>query len=583
MAESRSVSMHTPLRISLGQYSDKGRKGANQDFHAALIPKEPLATLKGICVALADGISSSGVSAEASEAAVKSLLEDYYCTSEAWSVKTSVERVMSAANSWLHSQTLRSPFRYERDHGYVCTFSALVLKSAVAHVFHVGDSRIYRLHAAGLERLTNDHRVRVSAEESYLSRALGASAHLELDYGAVALEQGSLFLLVTDGVFEHVSDDQLFDLVGRHPTDLDLAARQIVEAAYDNGSPDNLTVQIVRVDALPSQDAAEILLELSDLPLPPLLEPKMRFDGYTILREVHASHRSHVYLGVDDQTQERVILKIPAIDLRADSRLLERFLMEEWIARRIDNPHVLKLRPQTRRRNFVYLATEYIEGQTLAQWMIDHPRPSVEAVRQIVEQVARGLNAFHKLEMVHQDLRPDNIMIDASGTVKIIDFGSVHVAGVAELVAGVSSPEVLGTVQYAAPEYFLGEVGSSRSDLFSLGVITYQMLSGRLPYGAEVSKHRSRQAQMRLVYRSVLHRDREVPAWIDDALRKAVHPDPAKRYAELSELVYDLRHPSRAFVSKATPPLLERNPAAFWKGVAAILALIIILLLKKLM
>ncbi|HYO94303.1 MAG TPA: bifunctional protein-serine/threonine kinase/phosphatase [Polyangiaceae bacterium] len=575
--------MHTPLRISLGQYSDKGRKSANQDFHGALIPKEPLATLKGTCVALADGISSSGVSAEASEAAVTSLLEDYYCTSEAWSVKTSVERVMSAANSWLHSQTLRSPFRYERDHGYVCTFSALVLKSAVAHVFHVGDSRIYQVRAAGLERLTNDHRVRVSAEESYLSRALGASARLELDYSAVPLEQGSLFLLVTDGVFEHVSDEQLFDLVGRHPTDLDLAARQIVEAAYSNGSPDNLTVQIVRVDALPSQDAAEVLLELSDLPLPPLPEPRMRFDGYTIVREVHASHRSHVYLAVDEQTQQRAILKIPAIDLRAESRLLERFLMEEWIARRIDNAHVLRLRPQTRRRNFVYLATEYIEGQTLTQWMIDHPKPSVEAVRQIVEQVARGLNAFHKLEMVHQDLRPDNIMIDSSGTVKIIDFGSVHVAGVAELVAEVAHPEILGTVQYAAPEYFLGEVGSSRSDLFSLGVITYQMLSGRLPYGTEVSKRRTRQAQLRLVYQSVLHRDREVPAWIDDALRKAVHPDPAKRYAELSELVYDLRHPSRAFVSKATPPLLERNPAAFWKGVAAILTLIIILLLRELM
>ena len=325
------------------------------------------------------------------------------------------------------------------------------------------------------------------------------------------------------------------------------------------------------------------MLELSELPLPPLLEPRMRFDGYTVVREVHASHRSHVYLAVDDETQERVIIKTPAIDLRAEAALLERFLMEEWIARRIDNPHVLAPLRQKRRRNFVYLVSEYIEGQTLTQWMLDHPEPSLEAVRQIVEQIARGLNAFHKLEMVHQDLRPDNIMLDLSGTVKLIDFGSVHVAGLAELSSAASGAEVLGTLQYTAPEYFLGEAGSSRSDLFSLAVITYQMLSGRLPYGAEVPKCRTKQAQARLSYRTVLHKARDIPAWIDDALRKALHPDPAKRYAELSAFVYDLRHPSRAFVSKAKPPLIERDPAAFWRGVSAILAVIILLLLRKLL
>ncbi len=575
--------MDAPLRISIGQYSEKGRKETNQDFHGAVIPREPLATLKGMCVALADGISTSTVSAEASETAVTSFLEDYYCTSQAWSVKTSVERVMSAANSWLHSRTLRSPFRYEKDHGYVCTFSALVLKSSLAHVFHVGDSRIYRVGDSALERLTNDHRVRVSDEESYLGRALGASAHLELEYRAVPLEVGSTFLLVTDGVYDCVDDRQLVELIGRHRADLDLAARHIVDAAYENGSPDNLTAQIVRIEALRSQDSAGILSELSELPLPPLLEPRMRFDGYTITREVHASPRSHVYLAVDDETQDRVIIKIPAIDLRADSALLERFLMEEWVARRIDNAHVLASRRQPRMHNFVYLVTEYVEGQTLTQWMIDHPKPSVEAVRQIVEQIARGLNAFHKLEMLHQDLQPGNIMIDVAGTAKIIDFGSVHVAGIAELARDVSAPEILGMMQYTAPEYFIGEAGSTRSDLFSLGVIAYQMLSGRLPYGAEVPKCRTKQAQRRLVYQSLLQKDREIPAWIDDALRKAVHPDPAKRYAELSEFVFDLRHPSRAFTSKAKAPLLERSPVAFWKGVSAILALIVIVLLSRLM
>ena len=574
--------MITSLRVSIGQYSDKGRKPVQQDFHGARVPKEPLATLKGVCIALADGISSSEVSAEASEAAVVGFLEDYYCTSEAWSVKTAVERVASAANSWLHAHTLRSPYRYDRDRGYVCTFSALVLKASLAHVFHVGDTRIYQLHDDTLEQLTRDHKRTNSANESQLLRALGASAQLELDYRAVAIDKGSTFVLATDGVYEHVSASQIVQSIAQHAQDLDAAARQIVRAAYDNGSGDNLTLQIVRVESLPTQRASELLHEdLSELPLPPLLEARARFDGYTIVREIHASHRSHVYLAIDDATQAQVVLKTPAIDLRADSALLERFLMEEWIARRIDSPHVLKPCKQTRKRNFVYLVCEYIEGQTLAQWMIDHPTPDIEVVRRIVEQVALGLNAFHKLEMVHQDLRPENIMLDASGTAKIIDFGAVQVAGIAELSPN-AEPQLLGTAQYTAPEYFLGEPGSSSADLYSLGVIAYQLLSGRLPYGAEVAKSRTKQAQARLKYSSVLSHEREIPAWVDYALRKAVHPDPFRRYRELSELTYDLRHPSRMFLRQARLPLLERDPAKFWKAVSAILAVIIVVLLKKL-
>src|SRR5216117_1879838 len=107
--------MSGELKISVGQHSDKGRKAANQDFHGVLIPKEPLLGMKGIAVVLADGISSSDVSQIASESAVKSFLTDYYCTSEAWSVKTSARRVLAATNSWLHAQTRRSPDPYDKD------------------------------------------------------------------------------------------------------------------------------------------------------------------------------------------------------------------------------------------------------------------------------------------------------------------------------------------------------------------------------------------------------------------------------------------------------------------------------------
>jgi serine/threonine protein kinase len=197
----------------------------------------------------------------------------------------------------------------------------------------------------------------------------------------------------------------------------------------------------------------------------------------------------------------------------------------------------------------------------------------METVRGFVEQIAAGLQALHRLEMLHQDLRPQNVMIDSAGTLRIIDFGSTRVAGIAEDISPLPQGELLGTVQYMAPEYLLGEAADSRADLYSLGVIAYQMLSGRLPFGADVARARTRTAQRRLRYRSVLADDREIPAWIDEVLRKAVQPDPNRRYAELSEFVHDLRHPNADYLRRARVPLLERNPVAFWRGLALLLAL----------
>jgi serine/threonine protein kinase len=570
------------LQISLGQYSDRGRKEINQDFHGACIPSDLQLVEKGIAIAVADGISSSSVSRVASEAAVKGFLDDYFCTSSAWSVRKSVQRVLMAINSWLYAQTRQSQYRYDADRGYVCTLTALVLKSRTAHIFHVGDSRVYRLRGDDLEQLTEDHRLWVSQEQSYLSRALGIDSQLDIDYRSVPVERGDVFLLATDGVHEFLSGPVINETLARHPGQLDAAAQSLAEQALASGSNDNLTVQVLRIDDLPDQAASEIHQHLTELPLPPELSPGMSFDGYRIVRELHASSRSHVFLATDEGTGATVVLKTPSVDLQSESAYLERFLTEDWIARRIDSAHVVKPCAQTRRRNYLYTVTEFIDGQTLAQWMIDNPRPSLETVRGIVEQIARGLMAFHRMEMLHQDLRPANVMIDRDGTVKIVDFGSTRVAGILETSSGTKASDLLGAVQYTAPEYFLGEVGTARSDLFSLGVVTYQMLSGRLPYGAEVPRSRTRAAQRRLAYRSVLADDREIPSWFDEVLRKATHCDPNQRHEELSEFVYDLRHPTEDWLRRKRPPLIERHPVAFWKAVSFVLLIIVAILAYQL-
>ncbi|ATG89907.1 bifunctional protein-serine/threonine kinase/phosphatase [Methylomonas koyamae] len=563
------------LTVGVGQYSDRGRKPLNQDYYGVYIAKEPQLSAKGIAVAVADGISSSGVSHVASQAAVTGFLLDYYCTSEAWSVKKSVQKVLFATNSWLYAQTRYSRYCYDKDRGYVCTFSALVVKSATAYLFHVGDSRIYRLRGGEWEQLTNDHRLWVSPDTSYLSRALGMDSHLELDYRAEPVECGDVFVLATDGVYEFVEPSAMAQAVAAAGHDLDAAAKAMADTALAAGSGDNLTVQIVRIEQLPQADAGELLTALADLPFPPLLRERMEFDGYTVLRELHVSSRSHVHLAIDTESRLPVVIKSPSLDLRDDPAYLERFLMEDWIARRIDSPFVLKPCLQTRKRHFLYVASEFVDGRTLAQWMLDHPQPALEAVRAIVEQIAKGLRAFHRLEMLHQDLRPQNVMIDHAGAVKIIDFGSVRVAGVAEILPEPERQAILGTAQYTAPEYFLGEAGTPRSDLYSLAVIAYQMLSGRLPYGAEVSQCRSRQAQYKLRYQELHYAQPQIPLWVDHALRKALHPDPNQRYADIAEFVHDLRYPNQTYLRHARPALIERNPLAFWKGLSLLLALLV--------
>jgi len=565
--------INQPLTVSIGQATNKGVKEINQDAVGHLVPEEPLLSTKGIVLAMADGISSSQVSQIASRTAVSSFLEDYYCTSDAWAVKTSAQKVLKSINHWLYAQTQNSPYRFEKDKGYIATFSALILKSNTVHLFHSGDTRIYRISGNQLELLTKDHRRVVSAETSYLTRALGIEQTLDVDYHSATIDVGDQFIIATDGVYEFIGNTEILKLI-EESENLNSAAEKIIQKAMLSGSDDNLSIQIVRVEHLPDYQLAEVQQHISQLPLPPRLMPRMQFDGYEILREIYISSRSHVFLARDIESQKTLVIKTPSTELRDNTQYLESFMLEEWIAKRIDNPHVVKAIEPTRKRNYLYLLSEYVEGITLNQWIIDNPKPTINQVRAIIEQAAKGLQAFHRQEMIHQDLRPNNIMIGPGNTVKIIDFGSTFIAGVTDIK---NEEAVRGTMRYSAPEYFLGKVGSQRSDIYALAVIAYQMLSGRFPYNIEIAQARSLSAQRRLTYKTVVNEDTEFPIWVDDALRKALYVEPQKRYEELSEFVHDLHHPNKAFISRNSRPLIERDPVIFWKGVSVALLLIIVI------
>lgn len=548
------------LNIQAGQFSTPGVKPSNDDSCGIRIPDEPLLSMKGIAAVIADGVTGSEGGREAAEVCVLGFLSDYYSTPDSWSVKKSGGAVLSALNQWLCGQGRRV---HDSARGMVTTLSAVVIKSATAYLFHVGDTRVYRMRRGELECLTVDHRMLVSNDRRYLARAMGIDFHVAIDCRTAPVEPGDVFLLTTDGVHDVLSADDLKGhLLGMG--NAEQTVREITEHALRRGSRDNLTCQVIRIERLPTQDRDDLYERLTELAFPPPLESGTVLDGYRILRELHASNRTQIYLALDTAENKKVVVKTPSVNFEDDPEFIDRFLHEEWAGKRLDSPNIIRILDPPSPRRYLYSVFEYIEGQSLRQWMLDNPKPSISRVRGILEQIATGLRAFHRLEMVHRDLKPENILMDEHGTAKIIDFGSSRIAGVEEMSVPWDRAHLLGTRGYTAPEFLEGEKGSERSDLFSLGVIAYEMLTGKLPYGDQHLEGKLKRG----IYVPARNFNPDIPVWVDGTLEKAVATDPRERYEVISEFLFDFSNPNPIFFQKKSLPLLERGSLRYWRGFA---------------
>ncbi|GLP99593.1 protein kinase [Methylophaga thalassica] len=561
------------LKVSVGQYSSRGIKADNQDAVGFYIPANlALLETKGIACAIADGLSSSNEGKQASQACVTGFMSDYFSTPDSWSVKQSGSKVLTAINTWLHGQSHQ--FK-QADRGMASTFSAVVVKSTTAHIFHVGDSRIYLFRDGELEPITTDHRIRIDVNKEYLGRAFGVDYCLDIDYKSFAVQENDVFLLTTDGVHDVLPDKVLkqFLLAGAG-AEPEQYAQQICDEALSAGSKDNISCQILTIEQLPTQDPDEVFAQLTALPFPPDLYEGVIIDGYRISRELHASSTSQLYLAVDTESGDKVVIKTPSVNFEDDPAYLERFLLEEWVGRRINNAHVVRTIEQKRPRRFLYYIMEYVDGKTLEQWLNDVGRLDLKTVREIVSQLVSAVRAFHRLDMLHQDLKPGNIMISRDGVVKLIDFGSTKIAGIADISTPVERSELLGTKHYTAPEYLLGRAGQAASDQFSLACIVYEMLTGQLPYAEKLAKVRAKQDLHRIEYQSINTLIHDIPSWVDKTLQKALQLYPERRYQALSEFETDLIKPNPAYLRDEKLPLMYRYPVKFWQICSLILLLL---------
>lgn len=563
------------LQVTVGGSSSAGIRDINQDAFAVKLPSQSnVIKYKGVVACMADGVSCSENAQQASQTSVTQFIEDYYCTPDSWDVKKSAHRVINSLNNWLYHHGQQSDFRHN---GLVTTFSSIIFKSNTAHLIHAGDSRIYRYRQEKLKQLTQDHCHKQNGRNSFLTRALGMDSHLDVDFQRQELELNDIFLLSTDGLHEWLSRTEIETALKQQQYDLEQVTQQLVTQAKNNGSNDNISCLVVKIEQLPDVDVDEIHRKLTQLVIPPVMEIGNKIDHFIVQRIIHSGTRSHVYLVENENNKQLCILKAPSPHFSEDLIYLEGFIREQWVGRRLHHPNIMKIEERPAQSPFLYHLCEYIEERTLRQWIHDNPTPNLNLVRDIAAELFKAVRAFQRMGMVHRDLKPENILITNTNKVVLIDFGTVQVDGLDEIASPLLEAIPMGAINYIAPEYLAGERAQHASDIFSLGVIIYEMLTGQLPYKPSNLHSISHSRVHNFEYQAARHYRKDIPQWLDYTLRKACHPSPDQRYQAMSELNKDLSTPNKQMLKQhQQAPLLERNPVFFWKSFSLILILIML-------
>ena len=556
------------VKVSVGFVSETGPRKRNEDFAGAVFGPELPEPRRDVVAAIADGIGSTKGGREAAEIAVRGFLDGICDLPETMEVRRAAAIVLNALNGWIHSQGQRDPGLM----GMGCTFTAMVLRGRIAHVLHVGDTRAYRLSRDRLTCLTADHvRQGGAGRSNILTRALGVETEVRLDYTSQPVAQHDRFLLCSDGVHGILAAETIAGIMRERVSSED-TARALVAAALEAGSTDNCTALVLDVVGLETAESAEIGANIAQLPLIPVPLGGETIDGF-VLRVLLSDGRYSRLFGAEDEVEGgEVALKFPKPLVASVDSYRAAFVREAWVGARVTSPwlgHVIELPPG--RQTSLYTVMPLYQGELLETRLARRPALGLEEGRNIAIKLARAAAALHRAGIVHRDIKPDNVILETQGALKLIDLGVVRVPGMED-----APPEdTPGTVAYMAPEMFDGEPGNEATDIYALGVTMFRAFTGEFPYGnpdATSPPRRDRPTPL-----SALRPD--LPAWLQAALGRAVAIDPMERFRDMAEFAVEMEAgPARAPLAAPRPrTLYERNPLRFWQGVAALLAFALLL------
>jgi serine/threonine protein phosphatase PrpC len=556
------------LKVSVGFASETGPRKRNEDFAGAVFGPELSAPRGDVIAAIADGMGGAMGGRVAAEIAVRGFLDGFCDLPETMEVRRAAAIVLDALNGWIHSQGQRDPGLK----GMGSTFTALVLRGRIAHVLHVGDSRAYRLSRDRLTCLTTDHvRQEGTGRSHVLLRALGVETEVRLDYTSQPVAQHDRFLLCSDGVHGYLDADMIAEIMRERVSSQD-TARALVAAALRADSTDNCTALVLDVVGLETAQSADIGASLAQLPVIPVPLGGETIDGFVLKVLLSDGRYSRLFGALDEVEGGEVALKFPKPLVADVESYRAAFVREAWVGTRVNSPwlgHVIEQPPG--RQTCLYTVMPLYQGELLETRIARRPAVGLEEGRNIAIKLARGVAALHRVGVVHRDIKPDNVILESEGSLKLIDFGVVRVPGLEES----QSPDIPGTPAYMAPEMFDGEPGNEATDIYALGVTIFRAFTGEYPYGnidATSPPRRERPTPL-----STLRPD--LPAWLQATLGRAIAADPAERFHDMTEFAVEMEAgPSRAPIAVQRPrTLYERNPVRFWQVVAALLACALLL------
>lgn len=552
------------LVLAAGFASAVGPREENQDFGGVHLGSALERARHGVIAAVADGVSGGKQGRVAAELAVRALIEGFYAMPDTLGPARAMQASLTAYNRWLHGMG-----RGDDMENAATTFTALALRGRRAHLAHVGDSRAWRFAGGRLACLTTDH-VRPEPDLRHvLIRALGMEAELRLDHSTIELAEHDRLLLTSDGIHGTLSAAKIAAILGRQMS-AEATAEELVAAALAAGGKDNATAVLIDVVRLPAPDHEGILSGLSALPsvVPPAVGAS--FDGFRIERVLSEGRYAILLIAEDGEDGSRVVLKFPRQGALSERAIRLAFAREMLLAQRVASPFVLAAHPvRPGRQTALYCVQPLLEGETMAQKLAGG-LPSLKLGVEQAIRLTRAVAALHRLEVVHRDIKPDNVMLTADGGLKLIDLGVARLPRVEDF----HGDEIPGTPGFMAPEQFAGNAGDALTDQFALGVTLYRWLTGHWPFGEQEAFQRPRFG--RPVPPSK-HRA-EIPSWLDDAILTAIQPDRDARFADVIDLLRALERGGSLVVRPRRPlPLIERNPVAFWQAVSAALALGLVL------
>jgi serine/threonine protein phosphatase PrpC len=557
------ATVETGVRASVGFASKTGPRKANEDFAGAVSGNDLPEPRQEVIAAIADGIGGAKGGRVAAETAVRGFLDGFCDLPETMEVQRAGAKIVSALNGWINTIGRQDP----KLAGMGCTLTALVLRGRVAHLLHVGDTRAYRLSGSRLTCLTTDHVRQDGGRRSHtLNRALGVEAEVRLDYATQPVTLHDRFLLCSDGVHGFLTDQSIADILRERSAPEDTAGA-LVGAALQSGSTDNCTALVMDVVALPTAGSADISAAILRLPVIPAPIRGETIDGFVLKALISEGRYSRLFGAEDEIEGGTVALKFPKPQMASVDAYRAAFVREAWVGARVHNPwvgRVIELPPG--RQTCLYTVMPLYQGELLETRLSRSPALGLEEGRNITVKLARAVAALHRAGIIHRDIKPDNVILEGGGSLKLIDLGVVRVPGLEEF-----PPEnIPGTAAYMAPEMFAGEPGNEATDVYALGVTMFRAFAGEFPYGnvdATAPPRRSRAKDL-----STLRPD--LPAWLEAVLARAIAVDPARRFDDMVEFALVMEAgPARAPAEIRRPrTLYERAPLQVWQGIAALLA-----------